>query len=217
MTDLVIFDCDGVLVDSESIASASLAREGNKYGAEIGEAEALSLFLGMKMSECVAEIARRAGRTLPDTFTSDARAEMARRFAAELKAIDGIHDALAEISIPICVASNGPMFKMEQTLMLTGLHARFEGHIFSAYDVGAWKPDPGLFLHAAKTMGVAPSRCVVVEDSLPGVRAAKAAGIDVFGYTGGNPRSPLLNECKTLFDSMRDLPRMIRERAAQPC
>ena len=217
MPDLVIFDCDGVLVDSESIGSATLARAGMSYGATITEAEALPLFRGMKMTECVAELERRAGRKFPDTFMSDVRAAMAVTFASELKAIDGIHDALDAIDIPICVASNGPMFKMEQTLMLTGLHPRFAGRIFSAYDVGSWKPEPGLFLHAARTMGKDPARCVVVEDSLPGIRAARAAGIPVLGFTGGDRQSVLAAECETLFHSMRDLPRLLRERAAQPC
>jgi HAD superfamily hydrolase (TIGR01509 family) len=214
MTDLVIFDCDGVLVDSESIASAALARMGMLQGAQIEHDEALMLFRGSKMAKCIGEIERRAGKRMPDSFEADVRVAMAAAFATELKAIEGIHDALAQIAIPVCVASNGPMFKMMQTLELTGLMEHFRGRIFSAYDVGAWKPDPGLFLHAAQALGAEPSRCVVVEDSLPGIRAAKAAGIPVLGFTGGDPESALHGECEMLFHSMSELPDLLQQRAA---
>jgi HAD superfamily hydrolase (TIGR01509 family) len=137
------------------------------------------------MADCVRVIERRLGRDVRETFVADVRRETALAFDAELKPVEGIHAALAEIAIPVCVASNGPMSKLTHTLGLTKLLSRFEGRIFSAYEVGSWKPDPGLFLHAAQTMGVHPSRCIVVEDSVSGIRAAKAAGMRVLGFTGG--------------------------------
>lgn len=213
MPDLVIFDCDGVLVDSETIGSAALARAGQAHGAQIRADEALELFRGRPMADCVAEIQNRVSRPLPDDFVAEVRATMAMLFASELRAIEGIHDALADIAIPVCVASNGPMPKMMQTLELTGLMPRFQGRIFSAYDVGSWKPDPGLFLHAASAMGAEPARCVVVEDSLSGVRAAKAAGIPVLGFTGGDRDSVLCSECETVFHSMSELPELLRRAA----
>jgi beta-phosphoglucomutase-like phosphatase (HAD superfamily) len=124
---------------------------------------------------------------------------------------EGIHAALAEITSPVCVASNGPMAKMKHTLGLAHLLDHFEGRIFSAYDVGVWKPDPGLFLHAARTFGAEPSRCIVVEDSLSGIRAANAAGMRVLGYTAGDARamSELGTECAELFHSMDELPALL--------
>jgi HAD superfamily hydrolase (TIGR01509 family) len=211
MTELVIFDCDGVLVDSEGIGNAVLAQAATREGAEISAEEALHLFRGLKMAECVVEIERRSGRRVRDDFVADLRRAMAVAFETELRAVAGIREALAAITLPVCVASNGPMSKMTHTLGLTGLLDHFEGRIFSAYDVGAWKPDPGLFLHAARSFGAEPSRCVVVEDSLSGIRAANAAGMRVLGYTAGDACavSELGAECADLFHSMAELPTLL--------
>jgi HAD superfamily hydrolase (TIGR01509 family) len=140
---------------------------------------------------------------------------MAIAFESDLQAVEGIHAALAAITRPVCVASNGPMAKMQHTLGLTNLLGHFEGRIFSAYDIGVWKPDPGLFLYAARTFGAEPSRCIVVEDSLSGIRAANAAGMRVLGYTAGNARamSELGAECTDLFHSMDELPALLLREA----
>ena len=211
MTELVIFDCDGVLVDSEGIGNAVLARAATQEGAAISADEALQLFRGLKMAECVVEIERRLGRRVRPDFVVDLRRAMAVAFESELRAIAGIQAALAAITLPVCVASNGPMAKMKHTLGLTDLLGHFEGRIFSAYDIGAWKPDPGLFLHAARAFGAEPSRCIVVEDSLSGIRAANAAGMRVLGYTAGDARamSELGSECADLFHSMDELPALL--------
>ena len=211
MTELVIFDCDGVLVDSEGIGNAVLAQAATREGAAISAEEALHLFRGLKMAECVVEIERRSGRRVREDFVADVRHAMAIAFESNLRAVEGIHAALAAIISPVCVASNGPMAKMKHTLRLTNLLGHFEGRIISAYDVGVWKPDPGLFLHAARTFGAAPSRCVVVEDSLSGVRAANAAGMRVFGYTAGDAHaiSELGGECAELFHGMGELPALL--------
>jgi HAD superfamily hydrolase (TIGR01509 family) len=211
MIELIIFDCDGVLVDSEGIGNAVLAQAATREGAAFSAEEALQLFRGLKMAECVVEIERRSGRRVREDFVVDLRQAMAVAFEAELRAVVGIREALAAITLPVCVASNGPMSKMTQTLRLTGLLEHFDGRIFSAYDVGAWKPDPGLFLHAARTFGATPSRCVVVEDSLSGIRAANAAGMRVLGYTAGeaHAKSELGAECAELFDCMDDLPALL--------
>ncbi len=211
MTELVIFDSDGVLVDSEGIANAVLAQAATSEGAAISAEESLRLFRGRKMADCVVEIERRSGRRVRDGFISDVRSAMAVAFEADLMAIEGIQAALAAITIPVCVASNGPMSKLTHTLGLTKLLDRFEGRIFSAYDVGCWKPDPGLFLHAARIMGADPSRCVVVEDSLSGVRAAKAAGMRVLGFAGGDAivERELRAECACVFHRMNELPDLL--------
>ena len=210
-TELVIFDCDGVLVDSEGIGTAVLAQAAAREGAAIGAEEALRLFRGLKMAECVVEIERRSGRRVPEDFVVDLRRAMAVAFETELRSVAGIREALAAITLPVCVASNGPMAKMTHTLALTGLLGHFEGRIFSAYDVGAWKPDPGLFLHAARMFGTEPSRCIVVEDSLSGIRAANAAGMRVLGYTGGDAQrmAELGTECAELFHNMAELPALL--------
>ncbi len=214
VTELIIFDSDGVLVDSEVIALTVLAQTASEEGVAIGVDEAIRSFRGLKMADCVQEIERRLGRGVRETFVADLRRATALAFDAELKPVEGIHAALAEIAVPVCVASNGPMSKLKHTLGLTKLLGHFEGRIFSAYEVGSWKPDPGLFLHAAQTLGVHPSRCVVVEDSLSGIRAAKAAGMRVLGFTGGDPcvELQLGAICEDLFHRMSDLPGLLQNR-----
>jgi HAD superfamily hydrolase (TIGR01509 family) len=215
VTELIIFDADGVLVDSERIALTVLARAASEEGAAIDIDEAIRSFRGVKIADCVREIERRSGRSVRENFIADVRQATALAFDAELKPVDGIHAALAEISIPVCVASNGPMSKLTHTLGLTKLLSRFEGRIFSAYEVGSWKPAPGLFLHAAQTLGVHPSRCVVVEDSLSGILAAKAAGMPVLGFTGGDPEIELELGAAgaALFHRMSDLPALLQGRS----
>jgi HAD superfamily hydrolase (TIGR01509 family) len=211
--ELIIFDADGVLVDSETIALAVLARAASQEGAGIGVEEAIKLFRGRKMADCVHEIERRLGRSVSDTFVADLRRATASAFDAELKPVEGIHAALAEIAIPTCVASNGPMSKLTHTLGLTKLLDHFEGRIFSAYEVGSWKPEPGLFLHAAQTLNVHPSRCIVIEDGLSGAYAAKAAGMQVLGFTGGDPSAEieLRGVCGKTFHRMSELPSLLQQ------
>ena len=209
--ELVIFDSDGVLVDSEVIELTVFANIAAEEGVAISVEDAVRLFRGVKMAECVREIERRLGRGVRETFVADVRQATALAFDAGLKPVEGIHEALAEIKVPVCVASNGPMSKLTHALGLTRLLGHFEGRIFSAYEVGSWKPDPGLFLHAAQTMGVHPSRCAVVEDSMSGARAAKAAGMKVLGFAGGHPDAEreLTPICDGVFHRMGDLPGLL--------
>lgn len=211
MIDLVIFDSDGVLVDSEAIALDVLAAAARAEGADFAAGEALSLFRGLKIADCVLEIERRAGRPVRSSFVDDVRADTAAAFETGLRPIEGVHAALAAITVPVCVASNGPMAKLHQTLGLTGLLERFQGRVFSAYDVGSWKPEPGLFLHAAATLGAAPARCVVVEDSAAGVAAAMAAGMRVLGYGGAGRESQVELHAAgaEVFTTMRELPALL--------
>ncbi|KRQ00281.1 HAD family hydrolase [Bradyrhizobium manausense] len=211
--ELIIFDSDGVLVDSEIIALTVFARVAAEEGVAISVEDAIRSFRGVKMADCVSEIERRLGRGVRETFVADVRQATALAFDAELKPVEGIHDALAEIKVPVCVASNGPMSKLTHALGLTRLLAHFQGRIFSAYEVGSWKPDPGLFLHAAQTMGAHPSACVVVEDSLAGARAAKAAGMKVLGFAGGHPGAAqeLAAICDDVFHRMGDLPALLAD------
>jgi len=210
---LIIFDCDGVLVDSEPLATRVLVRMANRLELNLTEEEALPLFRGGKMADCVAEIERRLGKSVPDSFVPDVRRRMAEAFRRELRLVDGIEDVLDSLTIPVCVASSGPTEKIRLSLEITGLLPRFGHAIFSAYEVGVWKPDPGLFLHAALRMGVSPDACAVVEDSVPGVRAGVAAGMLVFGFAGGASSEELGAAGAIPFESMADLPRLLSANA----
>jgi len=208
--ELVIFDCDGVLVDSESLGCRTLIELAAECGVDIDLEEALHLFQGRKMSVCVDEIERRRGAPVPDSFVTTVRTRMADAFRRELKAIDGVRSVLDAINLPYCVASSGPREKIQLSLELTGLLPLFADRIFSAYEVGSWKPDPGLFLHAAKAMGAAPAACAVIEDSTPGVEAGIAAGMQVFAYTPAGDPLNLSQKGAVAFHCMADLPAYLR-------
>jgi HAD superfamily hydrolase (TIGR01509 family) len=148
-------------------------------------AEAIEAFRGGKMADCMADLEARLGRPLPANFEPALRARIAEVFRARLRPFDGAIElvrSLVSSALSICVASSGPPDKIETSLSLTGLRPFFGGRVFSSYDVGVWKPDPGLFLHAARAMGVAPEGCAVVEDSWPGIQAGLAAGMTVFAF-----------------------------------
>jgi HAD superfamily hydrolase (TIGR01509 family) len=183
--ELVIFDCDGVLVDSEGLANRVLCDTLNGMGLELSQLEVAKVTTGMFMTDVVAWAEGQLGRALPNSFVADLREADRVAFEKELKPVPGINAALDEIAtanIPVCVGSSGPLEKMDSTLAITGLLARFEGRYFSAHQVGKGKPAPDVFLFAAENMGVSADKCVVVEDSVPGVQAAVAAGMDVFAY-----------------------------------
>lgn len=207
---LVIFDCDGVLVDSESLGIRVLIECGREYGLQMGLTEGIPLFLGRKMADCVALISERIGHPLPDDFTPNFRARLADVFRRELKAVPGVREALAQITTPVCIASNGPREKMMVSLEVTELYSRFDPHIFTAYEVGSWKPEPGLYLHAAAAFGVDPADCAVIEDSPLGVQAAVAAGMTPFGYAPDPHHAPALAALgATIFSDMKDLPALL--------
>jgi HAD superfamily hydrolase (TIGR01509 family) len=181
-----------------------------ELGVRLELEEAIALFRGCKMAECVREIERRLGRPVPTDFVTGLRARTADAFRIGLQAVPGVKTIIESLRIPICVASSGPPEKIRLSLGLTGMLPRFEGRIFSAYDVGVWKPDPGLFLHAARTMGVAPGECAVVEDSVLGVQAGVAAGMTVFGFAAdGWDADALSNAGATVFRSMESLSELL--------
>lgn len=212
---LIIFDCDGVLVDSERLAHQVLIDSVAPLGLHFSMKEAMALFRGRKMSECVDEVESRIGYTLPEAFIDEFRARQTAAFKAELKPVAGIVEALDSIDATICVASSGPPEKIRLSLTLTGLLERFDGAIFSAYEVGSWKPDPGLFLHAASAYGIPPGRCIVIEDSILGVRAGVAAGMSVLGYAADADAEELAAGGARIFFSMLDLPSLIQSTALQ--
>ena len=207
---LVIFDCDGVLVDTERIAVRIDVAVLAELGWKMSEAEVVERFMGKSDDEMTREIEAHTGRKLPESWEAPFRHLYREAFAAELQPVPGILEALDTITLPTCVASSGTHEKIRYTLGLTGLYDRFAGRIFSVDDVRRGKPAPDLFLHAASRMGAAPERCAVVEDSPYGVQAAWAAGMRAFGYAGGLiPRRALEGPHTVIFDDMRDLPRLL--------
>jgi HAD superfamily hydrolase (TIGR01509 family) len=176
----LIFDCDGTLVDSEPWLVEAMLAEGALYGLPGTARAVLDVQRGAPMSRQIAVVAERSSQPLPADFEDRVRARMAGYFQAHLQPIDGALDLVRGLALPFCVASNGPRHKIELVLGLTGLLPWFEGRIFSAYEVGAWKPAPDLFLHAAAALGFDPADCAVVEDSASGIAAGLAAGMRVF-------------------------------------
>ncbi|WP_107072985.1 HAD family phosphatase [Streptomyces rubellomurinus] len=208
--ELVIFDCDGVLVDSEVIAVRVVGRLVAELGWPLTEAEVIEKFVGRSEAANHAMVAERLGEEAATVFDKRFRELHALAVDAELTPVDGLPQALDAITLPTCVASSGTHEKMRHTLGRTGLYERFEGRIFSATEVGRGKPAPDLFLHAARSMGVDPAACVVVEDSGPGVTAARAAGMRALGYAGGvTAAQRLAGPGTVVFDDMRDLPGLI--------
>jgi HAD superfamily hydrolase (TIGR01509 family) len=182
---LVIFDCDGVLVDSEPLSLACLTAGLNRIGLSIDLDTVRRRFAGTSMVSIMEAIGRDDGVTPPPGFVEEVKAETLATFDRELKAMRGVAAAIREISLPICVASSSDPVRLRHSLTLTGLLPLFSGNVFSSAQVARGKPFPDLFLFAADRMGVAPSACLVIEDSVPGVTAALAAGMRVAGFTGG--------------------------------
>ncbi len=185
--DLVLFDSDGTLVDSEIIVAKAWEQYLPSFGITLTAEDVLARFKGISMSESVDQLVQMRGAAFPESFVPDFRVYMSTMLQNELQPIRGALDLVDSLNIPFCLVSNGPREKIELCLGVTGLLPYFEGRIFSAYEVGAWKPDPRLYLHAAHAMGVDPSRCAVVEDSLPGMHAGLAAGMTVFGLQEDTP------------------------------
>ena len=180
--ELVIFDCDGTLVDSEELGTSVLLEMASELSLHLPLRETNLLFRGWQLDRCVAQIETWLGRKLPDDFVAQVRLRTRSTFEAKLQPIPGAVELVQALRLPMCVASSGPRDKIELSLSLTGLLPYFKDRIFSGYELGSWKPDPGLFLHAARALGVEPARCAVVEDSLVGVQAGIAAGMQVFAY-----------------------------------
>lgn len=208
--ELVVFDCDGVLVDSESIAIRVDQRVLADLGWQLSLDEIVERFVGKSDAHFVAETERHLDIRLDADWEAKYEQWYRTAFERDLKAVDGIEDALARLRLPHCVASSGTHAKMQRTLGQTGLLPRFAGRIFSASEVARGKPAPDLFLHAAATLGFEPAACAVVEDSVYGVQAARAAGMHVFAYAGGvTPAARLAGPGATVFQHMSELPDLV--------
>jgi HAD superfamily hydrolase (TIGR01509 family) len=183
---LIIFDCDGVLVDSEPLALRVLLEGIAERGIAIEEGRAYERFLGRSLASVIETVQRDFGLALEVDALDRMRDRLYALFRDELRAIDGVAEAIGGLDIPVCVASSSQMERIRLSLEITGLTACFADHIFSATMVANGKPAPDLFLLAASRMRVDPSRCIVIEDSPAGIEAAKCAGMRVFAFTGGS-------------------------------
>lgn len=204
---LLIFDCDGVLVDSERLSAAVMRTMAAELGVAFTSEEALDLIRGRKVAEWVEELSELVSGGVPGGFVEEFRGRTAAMFDAHLRPVPGVEQVLRDVRLPHCLASSAPIEKIRHTLGLTGLLPHFEGRMYSAYEVGSWKPAPGLFLHAARDLGMRPENCVVVEDSLPGVRAGVAAGMTVLGYAphGSGMEQVLAEAGASPFSAMSEL------------
>jgi HAD superfamily hydrolase (TIGR01509 family) len=185
-TDLVIFDCDGVLIDSEVISARMLIAELKGYGVDMDMGFVSRHFLGRSYPVVLKEVRERWGVALPDRFEADYRARLLGAFERELQPMPGVVDVVAELGLPYCLATSSSPERLHRSLDLTGLADLFRGVSFTASEVARGKPAPDLFLHVAQAMGHAPARCLVIEDSLNGLRAGLAAGMEVWRFTGGS-------------------------------
>ncbi|MFI2203870.1 HAD family hydrolase [Streptomyces sp. NPDC020192] len=215
--DLVIFDNDGVLVDSEPISNRHLAAYLTELGHPTSYEDSIRDYMGSAMHRIHELVLERTGQRLPDDFDDVFHARVFAAFERELEPVAGVTDVLEELAgdgVPYCVASSGSHARIRVGHRTTGLDRWFEEErIFSSEDVGRGKPWPDLFLHAAERMGVAPERCAVVEDSPLGVLAAQAAGMDVYGFTAMTPPSRLLRagaEAGQLFSDMGQLTDLLK-------
>ena len=181
--ELVIFDCDGVLVDSEALGNNVLAEMLANFGHRVSVIASEARFRGMQLTKCLEILEREAGIELPESFEVDVRQRMSSVFQARLQPVEGAQRLVESLRIPFCVASTGPRKKIEENLRITNLYTHFAGKIFSGYEIGSWKPDPGIFLSAARQFDVAPEDCIVIEDSPVGVSAGIAANMTVLGLS----------------------------------
>ena len=209
--DMVIFDCDGVLVDSELLTNQVMVENLAGYGLQMSVDEAMERFMGGTMKGVMKQ-AREMGAPLPDDWLDEIYGAMFERLAAEVEIIpnvDKVLDALDGAGVVYAVGSNGPQEKMAITLRRTGLWDRLAGRLFSGYDVAAPKPAPDVYLAAAAAAGISSERCAVIEDSASGAKAGKAAGMTTFGFVMDTPREKLEPICDVLFDDMRCLPGLL--------
>ena len=213
LLDLVIFDCDGVLVDSERLSIRVDKVYLDRLGWPMDEAEIVERFVGRSDADMRAEIEAHLGGPIPPDIDEEFERTYRETFERELTAVDGIElalDAIAAAGLGVCVASSGGHAKIRRSLELTGLSRHFDDRIFSATDVARGKPAPDLFLHAADAMGAEPERTAVVEDSAHGVAASVAAGMTTLAYAGGvTPAARLAGPGVEVFDDMRELPGLL--------
>lgn len=212
--ELIIFDCDGVLVDSEPISERIFPEVLAEEGFEVSLDDSRSWFTGYSLQTCLKKVEELFGRPVPEDIGQKYYTRLFDEFKKSLQPVPGIAEALDAIPYPVCVASSGAHEKMQISLGVTGLLHRFTNRIFSALDIEHGKPEPDLFLYAAKRCNAVPHNCAVVEDSIPGVQAGVAAGMTVFGYI--TPYNTSLTDTfikcgAMIFSNMADLPGLLEK------
>ena len=201
----VIFDCDGVLVDSEAIGIKVLISMVEQAGLYLDVEESIHTFRGMALKDCFHILETLLKKPLPPDFEKEYRKLSFTAFRNELQPVEGITEFISLLKIPFCVASSGPVEKIKLNLSLVGLLDKFENHIFSSYQINSWKPEPDIYLHTAKEMGFAVNECIVIEDSKPGVIAAKTGGFTVFGFGNKHTAPELESAGAAIFLSFESL------------
>jgi HAD superfamily hydrolase (TIGR01509 family) len=208
--DLVIFDCDGVVVDSERIVHRVFSAFVRSLGADLSDQDIHERFLGLRLGECLAVVEALTGRPVADGALERYLAERDRVLREQVQPVEGIRAVLEGLTIPYCIASSGGYDKMQITLGATALLPLFEARLFSATEVPRGKPAPDVFLLAATRMGASPARTAVIEDSVNGVLAGRAAGMTVFGFVGLTPAARLVEAgAARTFADMRELPALL--------
>ena len=206
----IIFDCDGVLVDSEIIGNQILLSMAQEFGLEMSLEIAIEKFNGRSLKDCFTQIETLISHKLPNDFETDYRKKTFEAFKNELKPINGVKKFIDGLTISYCVASSGPVEKIVLNLTTTGLIKNFENKIFSSYQINSWKPAPEIFLYAAKEMGYEINECIVIEDSKAGIIAAKKGGFKVYGLANKHNEKELLEEGAIIFYSFEELGRILK-------
>lgn len=201
----IIFDCDGILVDSETIANQVLLSMSASFGLKMTIEESIKNFNGRRLQKIFEKIEELTDKKLPDSFETDFRKQTFEAFKTDLKPVKGVKEFIEKLTVPYCVASSGPVEKITLNLTITGLLEKFEDRIFSSYDINSWKPDPEIFLHACKQMGFKKEECIVIEDSVAGVIAGVKGGFKVFALANENNTQDLLDEGATVFYNYDEL------------
>ena len=203
MPRCILFDCDGTLVDSEPVNAAALSDTFAGMGITLAPEVIMQRFAGGRLALTGQTVAREHGVVLPESFIEDFRERCDHMLKARLEPVAGVAQVLAQLTVPVAVVSSGPLYKIKMMLRICGLAGHFGENLYSSYDLGSWKPDPGIYLHAAERMGFAPPDCTAVEDSTTGVLAAINAGIPALHY---NPHgAPHPHARAVSFSAMHEL------------
>jgi HAD superfamily hydrolase (TIGR01509 family) len=205
----IIFDSDGVLVDSEAISAKIFQEMAVELGVDLDYETALDRFAGTSMKENKQFVESHITGALPADFEQEFRERTYKAYRTDLRAVPGIHELIEKLQVPFCVASSGPVEKIRLNLGLVGLLDQFEGKIFSCYDIGSWKPEPEIYVHAAREMGFEPEECAVIEDSDSGVRAAVAGGFPVYVRTGQKKKASFEKLGAVPFQEMKELEELL--------
>lgn len=206
----VIFDCDGVLVDSEAISAKVFREMVSDLGCNLDFETVLEQITGTSMKENLKFFAECIGKDLPDNFEKEFRSRSYEAFKTDLQPIPGVHELVDKINMPIGVASSGPVNKIKLNLTTVGLIDKFGDNIFSSYDIKSWKPEPDIYLHAANEMGFQPKECAVVEDSIAGVKAAIAGGFDVYALSNKSVDDTFKSLGAKVFQNMEELGNLLK-------